>query len=80
MYPTPFPPSIERIRTDRLGRNGIIMVPLLHPLQSRLFADRTHNWILYPIEKRVLGVIDVERWATQHICVAVGGWFKKQSN
>ncbi|KUM60292.1 hypothetical protein ACN42_g6827 [Penicillium freii] len=31
------------------------MVPLLNPLQSRLFADRTHNWILYPIEKRVLG-------------------------
>ncbi|KAJ5954371.1 hypothetical protein N7501_008650, partial [Penicillium viridicatum] len=25
---------------------------LLNPLQSRLFADRTHNWILYPIEKR----------------------------
>ncbi|KAJ5694126.1 hypothetical protein N7536_004538 [Penicillium majusculum] len=28
------------------------MVPLLHPLQSRLFADRTHDRILYPIEKR----------------------------
>ncbi|KAJ5409784.1 uncharacterized protein N7487_004143 [Penicillium crustosum] len=31
------------------------MVPLLNPPQSRLFADRTHDWILYPIEKRVLG-------------------------
>ncbi|KAJ5944846.1 hypothetical protein N7516_005014 [Penicillium verrucosum] len=31
------------------------MVPLLNPLQSRLFADRTHNRILYPIEKRILG-------------------------
>lgn len=48
MYPT-LPPqsiqSIERISTDPLGRNGIIMVPLLNPLQSRLPIAHTQDFV-----------------------------------